>query len=124
VRPGGEADQGECVPGGRAPFGRPGPGIQQPVGHVVQHTLVLGQEILLEHEPDRRGAQRGQVLIGQRRDVQAGDPHRARAGPVQGAHQVQQGALARPGRAEHGDQFPAATVTLTPRSAVTGGALG
>ena len=31
--------------------------------------------------------------------VQAGDPHRPAGGPVQGAHQVQQRGLARPGRA-------------------------
>jgi hypothetical protein len=29
-----------------------GPGVQQPVGDVVQHGLVLGEEELLEHEPD------------------------------------------------------------------------
>ena len=38
-------------------------------------------------------------------DVEAGEAHDAGAGPVQGAHEVQQGGLARPRRADDGHQL-------------------
>ena len=41
------------------------PGVEQPVGDVVQHGGVLGEEELLEHEPDPGGPQRGQLPVGQ-----------------------------------------------------------
>ena len=94
--------------GGRqaAPPGPRHARVQQPVGHVGQHGLVLGQEELLEHEADPGRPQRGHLPVGHLGHVQAGHPHRPAAWPVQGAHQVQQRALARPGRADHRGQFP------------------
>ena len=54
-------------------------GVEQPVGDVVERGLVLGQEELLEHEADPRGAQRGQLSVAKLGDVESGDPDRARA---------------------------------------------
>ena len=51
------------------PRGAAGAGGQQPVGDVAQDGLVLGEEELLEHEPDPGGAQRRQLPVAQRRDV-------------------------------------------------------
>ncbi len=82
------------------------PGVQQPVGDVAQHALVLGEEELLEHEPDPRRPQRGQLPVGHPRHVQAGDPDGPGGRLVQGAHQVQQRGLARPRRADHRRQLP------------------
>ena len=46
--------------------GDPDPGVQQPVGHVVQHGGVLGEEGLLEHEADPGRPQPGQLMVGHR----------------------------------------------------------
>src|SRR6202042_1116534 len=51
---------------------------QQPVGDIAQHGLVLGEEELLEHEPDPGRPQRGHLPVGHRRHVEAGVPHRPR----------------------------------------------
>ena len=67
---------------------------------------MLGEEELLEHEPDPARAQRRQLPVRQARHVQTGDLHRAGAGPVQAAHHVQQRGLARPRRAHHRHQLP------------------
>ena len=80
-------------------------GVEEPVGDVVQHGGVLGKEELLEDEPDPGGPQGGDVLVGHRCDVEPGDPDVAAGGPVEGAHQLQQGGLARPGRADDPDQL-------------------
>ena len=85
---------------------------------------MLGQEELLEHEADPGGPQRGQLPVGELGHVEAGDPHVAGAGPVQAAHQVQQGGLARPRRADDGDQLALGDGEGDPRRAVTGGSLG
>ncbi len=79
-----------------AAFALGDPGVEEAVGHVVEHALVLGQEELLEHEADPGGPQGGQLPVREPGDVEAGDPHPTGAGPVQGAHQMQQGGLARP----------------------------
>ena len=89
-----------------------------------EHALVLGQEELLEHEADPGGPQGGQLSVGESADVEAGDPNVARAGPVQAAHQVQQGGLARPRRPTMPTSSPWATLKETSRRAVTGGSLG
>ena len=67
---------------------------------------MLGEEELLEHEPDPGRAQRRQLAVRQARHVQARDLHRAGGGPVQAAHHVQQRGLARPRRAHHRHQLP------------------
>ena len=95
----------EGVEGLGPPFGLGDPGVEEAVGHVVEHALVLGQEELLEHEADPGGPQRGQLPVGEPLDVEAGDAHVAGGGPVQGAHQVQQGGLARPRRADDAHQL-------------------
>src|SRR5215469_7054866 len=93
----------QCQP---APRAAAHPGVQQPVGHVAKHALGLGQEELLEHEPDPGRPQRGQFPVGHPRHVQAGDAHAPGGRRVQGAHQVQQRGLARPRRAHDGGQLP------------------
>src|SRR6266702_2193249 len=87
------------------PFGGAIAGIQQPVGHVGQRGLLLGQEELLEHEPDRGRPQPGKLPVAQTGHVQAGDPHGAGGGLVQGPGQVQQRGLPGPGRAQDRDQL-------------------
>src|SRR5690349_828073 len=59
-----------------------GPRVQQPVRHVVDDGLVLGQEELLEHEPDPVRPQPRQLPVTKGRDVQPGYPHHAAAGPI------------------------------------------
>ena len=100
-----EADQCEGVEGPGAPFGLGDPGVEEAVGHVVEGALVFGQEELLEHEADPGGPQRGQLAVGEPLDVEAGDAHPAGGGPVQGAHEMQQGGLARPRRADDAHQL-------------------
>ncbi len=100
-----EADQVEGVQRPAAPFGQPDPGVQEAVGHVVEHGLVLGQEELLEDEPDAGGPQVGDLAVVQRGHVDAGDPHHSRGGPVERAHQVQQRGLARARRAGDGREL-------------------
>ena len=109
-RPGGgpvpEPDPVQRGGGQPPPLGAADPGVEQPVGDVAEHGLVLGEEELLEHEPDPRGPQRRQLPVGHPGRVEAGDPDRPAGRLVQGAHQVQQRGLARPGRADDRGQFP------------------
>ena len=70
-------------------------GVEESVGHVVEDGLVLGEEELLEHEADPGGSQRGEIGVGHRGDVEAREAHRSRTGTIEGAHEVQQGGLAR-----------------------------
>ena len=60
-----QADQSEGVEGSGSPLGLGDPGVEEPVGHVVEHALVLGQEELLEDEADPGGPQRGQLAVGE-----------------------------------------------------------
>jgi hypothetical protein len=46
-----------------------------------------------------------ELVVAGRGHIQADDPYRPGAGPVQGAHQVQQGRLARPRRPDDREQF-------------------
>ena len=104
----GQADQLEGVEGALAALLEGDAGVEEPVGDVVQHGGVLGQEELLEDEPDPGGPQVGHVLVGHRGHVEPGDPHPAAGGPVEGPHQLQQGGLARPRGADDPDQLPRA----------------
>ena len=103
-----QADQLERVESLLAALFERDAGVEEPVGDVVQHGGVLGQEELLEDEPDPGGPQVGHVLVGHRCHVQPGDPHAAAGGPVEGSHQLQQGGLARPRGADDPDQLPLA----------------
>ena len=98
-------DHGEGVEGLGAPFDLGNPGVKEPVRHVVEHALVLGQKELLEHEADPRGPQGGELAVRELGEIEAGDPHMARARPVQTAHQVQKGGLTRPRRPHDAHQF-------------------
>ena len=100
-----EADQSEGVEGTGPPLGLGDPGVEEAVGHVVERALVLGQEELLEDEADPGRPQRSQLPVGEPLDVEAGDPHPAGAGPVQGAHQLQESGLARPRRPDDAHQL-------------------
>ena len=104
----GQADQVQRVEGALATLPEGDAGVEQPVSHVVQHGGVLGQEELLEDEPDPGGPQVGHVLVGHRCHVEPGDPHPAVGGPVEGSHQLQQGGLARPRGADDPDKLPLA----------------
>ena len=79
--------------------------VEQAVGDVVQHAEPVEQEELLEDEPSWRARRPESCGVGHRRGVLSGDADRPGGGPFQRAHHVQQGALARPGRADDGDQL-------------------
>ena len=100
-----EADPLDGGAGQPAPVGHPAAPVEQAVGHVVEHAEPVEQEELLEHEPQPPGPQPRQLLVGHGRGVLPGDAHHAPGGPLQGAHDVQQGALARPRRADDGHQL-------------------
>ena len=86
-------------------FGEPSAPVEEPVGDVVEDAEAVEQEELLEHEPEAPGPQPRQLLVGHGRGVLPGDADHAAGGSLQGAHHMQQGALARPGRADDGDQL-------------------
>ena len=116
----GQADQLQGVEGALAALREGDAGVEEPVGDVVQHGGVLGQEELLEDEPDPGGPQVGHVLVGHRCHVQPGDPYPAAGGPVEGSHQLQQGGLARPRRADDPDQLPLADREIHPAQGLDG----
>jgi hypothetical protein len=62
----GQADQLQGIEGTLAALLEGDAGVEEPVGHVVEHGRVLGQEELLEDEPDPGGPQVGHVLVGHR----------------------------------------------------------
>src|ERR1700722_11282016 len=88
-----------------AALGGPPAPVEQALGDVVEHGQPVEQEELLEDEAQAAGPQARQLRVGHGRGVLPGDPDHATGGPFQGAHHVQQGALARPGRADDGDQL-------------------
>ena len=67
---------------------------------------MLGQEELLEDETDPRGPQRRQLTVGQRGDVEPRDQHPAGGRAVEGAHQMEEGRLARPRGPDDGEELP------------------
>src|ERR1700678_3803527 len=88
-----------------APLGDPPAPVQQAAGDVVEHAEAIEQEELLEHETDTPGPQARQPLVGHDRGVFPGDADDPAGGPLKSAHYVQQGALARSGRADDGGQL-------------------
>ena len=116
----GQADQLERVEGALAALLEGDAGVEEPVGDVVQHGGVLGQEELLEDEPDPGGPQVGHLVVGHRGHVQPGDPHPAAGGPVEGSHQLQQRGLARPRGADDPDQLPRADREVHPAQGLDG----
>src|SRR5580692_185499 len=91
-----------CQP---AALGGPPAPVEQAVGDVVEHGQAVEQEELLEDEAEAPGTQARQLRVRHGRGVLPGDPDPAACRPFEGAHHVQQGALARPGRADDGDQL-------------------
>ena len=116
----GQADQLQGVEGPLAALLEGDAGVEEPVGHVVQHGGVFGQEELLEDEPDPGGPQVGHVVVGHGGHVEPGDPHLAAGGPVERSHQLQQGGLARPRRADDPDQLPLANGEVHPPQGLDG----
>ena len=92
-----EADAFERLIGARVALGGGGAGVEQPVGDVLAHRGVLGQEELLEDEADLPGPQSRQLAVVQPRRVDPADPDHALARPLQRADDVQKRRLARPG---------------------------
>ena len=89
-----------------AALGQRGARVEQAVRHVVEDALVLGEEELLEDETDPRGSQSRELTVGQRSDVEPRHQHPAGGRAVEGAHQMQEGRLARPRGANNRKQFP------------------
>src|SRR5262249_15712221 len=73
-------------------------GVEQPVGDVLPHRGMLGEEELLEHEADLARPQQRQLTVAQPRGVDPTDPDNATAGPLERPDDVQERGLARPGR--------------------------
>ena len=116
----GQADQVQGIEGALAALLEGDAGVEEPVGHVVQHGGVLGQEELLEDEPDPSGPQIGHFVVGHGGDVQPGDPHLAAGGAVEGPHQLHQGGLARPRRPDDPDQLALADGEADPAQGLHG----
>ena len=93
----GEADPFERLVRAPVPLGGGDAGVEQPVGDVLPRRRVLGQEELLEDEPDLPGPQQRQLAVAQPRRVDPADPDDAAAGPLQRPDDVQERGLARPG---------------------------
>ena len=70
--------------------------IKQAVGDVVEDAEPVQQEELLEDEAQPPGPQARELVVGHVRGVLPGDADLAAGGPLQGAHDVQEGALSRP----------------------------
>src|SRR5262249_56563440 len=99
---GGEAGRGRLAPAwGRYRL------IQRAGRQVVRRGEAVEQVELLEHDAQPVGADTGDGVVGQRRDVGPVDVHGPAGGPVEGGHQVQQRRFAGAGRAQHGDQLAA-----------------
>src|SRR5580692_6757478 len=88
-----------------AAFGGPPAPVQQAAGDIVEHAEAVEEEELLEHEAEAPGPQARQLRVGHGRGVLPGDADHPAGGPLQGAHHVQQGALARSGRPDDGGQL-------------------
>ena len=93
----GEADPFERLIRAPVPLGGGDAGVQQPVGDVLPHRGMFGQEELLEDEPDLPSPQQRQLAVTQPRRVDPTNPHHTTAGPFQRPHDVQERGLARPG---------------------------
>ena len=92
-----EADPFERLIRAPVPLGGGDAGVEQPVGDVLPHRGMFGQEELLEDEPDLPSPQQRQLAVAQPRRVDPADPDHAAAGPLQRPHDVQERGLARPG---------------------------
>ena len=77
-----------------AAFGGPPAPVEQAVGDVVEHAEAIEEEELLEHEAQAPGPQTRQLGVGHGRGVLPADADHPAGGPLQGAHYVQEGALA------------------------------
>ena len=104
-RTGGEAHRVECLPRLLATARERHARVQEPVGDVVEHALVLGEEELLEDETNLCRAQRRQLSVGEFGDIKAGDTHRPSGRAFESAHEVKQRRLARARRPNDGEQF-------------------
>jgi len=99
-------------------------GVEEAVGHVVQHALVFGEEELLEDEADSGGPQRSEIPVREIGHVEPGEAHV----PVVGRSRVpikwSKVVLPDPDGPTIATSSPWPTVKLTPRSASTGGGWG
>jgi hypothetical protein len=111
-----------CARSRRTEAGRAG--VEQPVGDVVEHGLVLGEEELLEDEADPRRAQGRELAVRQAGDIEPGDPHRARARRSSVPITCSSVDLPDPDGPTIATSSPRRTVKLTPASATTGGSAG
>ncbi len=100
-----EADALQRRLGAPPPFADRHPGVQQARGDVVGRRQRLQQVEALEHEADAPRAQGRQLAVAHPPGVDAGDVHRPGRRPVEQAHELQQGRLARARRADHGHEL-------------------
>ena len=117
----GEADPFERLIRAPVPLGGGDAGVEQPVGDVLPHRGVLGQEELLEDEPDLPSPQQRQLAVAQPRRVDPADPDDATAGSLERPDDVQERGLARPGGPDDRHQLAPPDGKDTPRRADTGG---
>ena len=119
AQPDPRAAPGRGLRGGRP---APRPAYSRPSATLSRTLLVLGQEVLLEHEPDRRRPQPRQFPVGQARPRPARSPAPSRCwpGPACPPGAAGWSSPTRTGRAPRPARRPP-TARLTPASAVTGG---
>ena len=103
-----EADTTECLGGGVASVGQRLAAVEQTVGDVVDARHPVEEEERLEHEADQVRTHSGQLAVAHRRRVDAGDADDAARRPIERADDVQQGRLARAGRADDRRQLTVA----------------
>src|SRR5262249_58620195 len=68
-----EADPRQCLPGPSTPLARRQAGIEQPVCDVLERGCMLGEEELLEDEPDPGRPESCELPIRKPGDLETGD---------------------------------------------------
>ena len=106
-RPVRQPDPGQCLHGEPTALAARHPRVQQAGRDVLRGGKTLDEMELLEDEAKHAAAQRRQLPVGQPGDILAADLHGPARRPVQGAHDVEQGRLSRPGRPDDGDELAA-----------------
>ncbi|GAA3417996.1 hypothetical protein GCM10018952_52010 [Streptosporangium vulgare] len=100
-----ETDAPERVGGPFPPLPARGAAVQHPVGDVVERADPGGQVERWKTKPMCRGAQRGQLPVGECSRVVPGDADGSGRGTVESADQVEHGRLSRPRGADDGDEL-------------------
>jgi hypothetical protein len=118
----GKSDRGKSLRRPLPPLSYWNSCVEQPVGDVVERNLVLGEEELLEHEPDAAGSQRGELTVIELADVELVDPDLALVWRSSVPMTCSRVDLPEPEGPTIATSSPRRTERDTPRRAGTGGA--